>query len=251
MLINLNHNHKQYQVNLTKPLDISIPLVEGLETVNCFYAPPMSVSPVIAGDFVGDTQKGGPVNFMNVKLNPHGNGTHTECLGHVAKERYTINQCLKEFHFIAELVSVYPERVNGDKIITKKILEQATRNHNQSKAIIIRTYPNDDLKLKTNYSGANPTYMEVEAIQYVLECGFEHLLIDLPSVDREEDGGKLAAHKTFWEYPNNPQTQRTISELIYVPNDIKDGLYFLQIQIASFEIDVSPSKIVIYQVEET
>ncbi len=232
-------------------MDISIPLVEGLETVNCFYAPPMSVSPVIAGDFVGDTQKGGPVNFMNVKLNPHGNGTHTECLGHVAKERYTINQCLKEFHFIAELVSVYPERVNGDKIITKKILEQATRNHNQSKAIIIRTYPNDDLKLKTNYSGANPTYMEVEAIQYVLECGFEHLLIDLPSVDREEDGGKLAAHKTFWEYPNNPQTQRTISELIYVPNDIKDGLYFLQIQIASFEIDVSPSKIVIYQVEET
>ena len=41
----------------------------------------------------------------------------------------------------------------------------------------------------------------------------------------------------------------TITELIYVPDDIPDGLYLLNLQIASFEIDVSPSKPVLYQIE--
>ena len=41
----------------------------------------------------------------------------------------------------------------------------------------------------------------------------------------------------------------TITELIYVPNEIKDGLYLLQIQIASLEIDASPSKPVLYEID--
>jgi len=34
-----------------------------------------------------------------------------------------------------------------------------------------------------------------------------------------------------------------------VNNSIKDGLYLLNLQIASFEIDVSPSKPVLYALE--
>ena len=69
---------------------------------------------------------------------------------------------------------------------------------NEAPAIAIRTQPNDELKRVTNYSGANPPYLHHEAAAYLVECGVEHLLIDLPSVDREEDEGKLSAHKTFW-----------------------------------------------------
>ena len=80
----------------------------------------------------------------------------------------------------------------------------------------------------------------------MVEQGVRHLLVDLPSVDREEDGGKLLAHKAFWQYPDNIRENCTITELIYADNIIKDGLYLLNIQIASFEIDVSPSKPVLY-----
>src|SRR5690606_17094599 len=103
--------------------------------------------------------------------------------------------------------------------------------------------PNDGHKLHTNYSGANPPYLDHAAVEYLVECGVEHLLLDLPSVDREEDGGKLLAHKAFWKYPDTVAAGRqscTITELIFVDAAIKDGLYLLNLQIASFELDVSP-----------
>ncbi len=249
MKITIHHDQHHLQADLNQPIDISIPLEEGLETVNCFYAPPMEVSPVVVGDFVGSTAEGGLVNFMNVKLNPHGNGTHTECVGHISKEKYTLNQLLKTFHFIARLVTVIPtKQENGDRVITKKQLEDVFSTGDGA-AIVIRTMPNDKWKLKTNYSGANPPYIHHEAIQYLVDCGVEHLLIDLPSVDREQDEGKLLGHKAFWQYPKAVRIGATISELIYVPNTIKDGLYLLNIQIASFEIDVSPSKPVLYELK--
>ena len=246
MKISIQHLDKTYQTNLSKPLDISIPLEEGLNTVNCFYAPPMETTPVIAGDFIGSTAQGGLVNFLNVKLNPHGNGTHTECVGHIAKEKFTINQSLQQFHFLAKLVSIYPRKIeNGDRVIFKDQLE-AVFNKEQLEAIIIRTLPNDDLKMRTNYSGANPPYMDHEAVSYLVEQGVRHLLLDLPSVDKEQDEGKLLAHKAFWQYPDKTREKCTITEMIYANNSIKDGLYLLNIQTASFEIDVSPSKPVLY-----
>ncbi|MFK8101198.1 MAG: cyclase family protein [Saprospiraceae bacterium] len=246
MMIQIQHHGKSYQADLTKTIDISIPLEAGTETVNCFYAPPMTVSPVVAGDFIGATQQGGPVNFMNVALNPHGNGTHTECVGHIAKEKYTINQSLRTFHFVAKLISITPVTLsNGDQVIQKAQLENLLHKA-EVRALIIRTLPNHSAKMRTNYSGENPTYLTEDAMDYVVSCGIEHFLIDLPSVDRAEDEGKLLAHHSFWQYPDAVRTTATISELIYVPDSIRDDLYLLNLQIASFEIDVSPSKPVLY-----
>lgn len=249
MEITLQHQGQQYLADLNKPFDISIPLREGLENVNCFYAPPMETHPVIAGDFIGSTKQGGLVNFLNVRLNPHGNGTHTECVGHIAKETFTINKTLRKFHYIAHLVSVYPQKiVNGDRVIFKDQLS-AVFKKGDAPALIIRTLPNDEWKLKTNYSGSNPPYLDAQAVQYLVDCEVEHLLLDLPSVDKEEDGGKLAAHKAFWRFSGKRRTNCTITELIYVENEIKDGLYLVNLQIAPFEIDASPSKPVLYQLK--
>ena len=250
MKVTFQHHNQNYEADLSQTLDISIPLKEGDQSVNCFYAPLMETSPVVAGDFIGSTAKGGPVNFLNVRLNPHGNGTHTECVGHIAKEPFTINQSLKKFHFVAKLVSIYPSTdVNNDRVIQKKQLEEVLQK-GEVEALIIRTLPNDDLKMQTKYSGSNPPYVHHEAIDYLVSCGINHLLIDLPSVDREEDGGTLLAHKAFWQYPDNVRKDCTISELIYVPNGIKNGLFLLNIQTASFEIDVSPSKPVLYDLKK-
>ncbi len=248
MKTTLQHpNGHQYQIDFNQPLDISIPLKEGMETVNAFYAPLLQIEPVRAGDFVGDMDEGGLLNFKNVQFNPHGNGTHTECVGHISPDGYTLNQCLKQFFFWAELVSIYPQKMeNGDRVITLLQIQEALNKKNPA-ALIIRTMPNDDWKLRTNYSGANPPYLHHTATEYIVQQGIQHLLLDLPSVDREQDEGKLLSHKAFWQYPTHPRLQSTITELIYISNTIKDGTYLLNLMITSLELDASPSKPILYK----
>ncbi len=242
-------NDRTYEIDLSKAIDISIPLKEGMETVNAWYAPPVEIEAVRMGDWVGDVREGGSVNFKNVKFNPHGNGTHTECVGHISPNGETINQCLKQFFFLAEVVSIYPQRTEqGDRVIFKEQMQEVLEGK-QIAALVIRTLPNDDLKLRQHYSHSNPPYIHHEAMDYIVSQGIQHLLLDLPSVDREEDEGKLLAHRAFWNYPENPSLERTITEMIYVPNGVKDGTYFLNIQITSLELDASPSKPVLFACE--
>jgi len=236
---------KKRKVDFSKPMDISIPLRAGAENVNAFYMPPVKIQPFRAGEFVGDVNQGGSCNVMDIFFNPHGNGTHTECVGHISKERYTINQCLQTFFFFAKLISVKPVREDGDLLIRREQLENALPEE-KPEALIIRTIPNGTEKLNFQYSGTNPAYLHAEAALFLRESGIKHLLLDLPSVDREDDGGKLMAHHAFWNYPSATRLDATITELIFVPDEIPDGNYFLNIQIASFENDASPGKPVLY-----
>src|ERR1700741_4763931 len=99
MFLNINHKGKTYKTDLDQPFDVSIPLRAGDENVNAWYVGPVKIEPVKMGDWIGDVKQGGSVNFRNIFFNPHGNGTHTECVGHISKEDYSINQCLKKFFF--------------------------------------------------------------------------------------------------------------------------------------------------------
>ena len=106
-----------------------------------------------------------------------------------------------------------------------------------------------------NYSNTNPPYLSEESAIFIREKGIQHLLIDLPSVDKEHDEGKLLAHKAFWNVKDVNQVNEdarftcTITEMIYVNEEIQDGRYILNLQFASFENDASPSKPVLYSLE--
>ena len=241
-------------------LDISMPLSASENAARAWYCDPIKIEPVVTEHFVGDVNRGGSVNFRNIFLNPHGNGTHTECVGHISKEYYTINQCLREFHFHALVITVEPQQLHNpdfketDHVITKALLESAysaieADKRTGVKALIIRTLANSAKKLTRNYSNTNPPYIDIAAMQQILDWGIDHLVIDLPSVDRENDHGKLAAHHLFWNYPANPQLHKTITEMVYVPDSIKDGRYLLNMQITSLESDASPSKLMLYQLQ--
>ncbi len=246
MFVAFTIDSKNFSADLSTPIDLSIPLRDGAENPNCFWAPMPEFSPVRAGDFVGSTKEGGVVNFFNIRLNPHGNGTHTECVGHIARERFVLRECLLESHFLAKVVSLYPRRTaEGDRVIFKDQLEELF-SENEAEALIVRTLPNDELKLRQNYSGSNPPYLHHEAVEFLVKCGVQHLLLDLPSVDREEDGGQLLAHRAFWQYPQATRTPATITEMIFVPNSVRDGLYLLNLQTTSLDLDASPSKPLIF-----
>lgn len=248
----IQFDNKKFQIDLSKPIDLSIPLSEDKKAVNAFYVEPLKTEPFRMGDFVGSVKEGGSCNVNNIFFNPHGNGTHTECVGHISVEKFTIHQCLKNFFFFAQLISVEPEFVpNGDNIISYQQIKAAISRLIPHTSLIIRTLPNDNSKLFRQYSGSNPPYIQPEAMQLIQQAGIDHLLIDTPSVDKENDGGKLLAHRAFWLYPENTRKHCTITEMVYVPNEIKDGDYFLNLQIAGFENDASPSKPVIFEIITT
>ena len=73
---------------------------------------------------------------------------------------------------------------------------------------------------------------------------------DRPSVDRESDGGELVFHHAFWEVPQNPNFERTITEFIFVNRQIEDGDYILELQLAPFANDASPSRPVLYKIQK-
>ncbi|MGP8215426.1 MAG: cyclase family protein [Bacteroidia bacterium] len=248
MFATIQHKGKTYKTDLGKPIDISIPLRAGAHNVNAWNAEPVKIEPVRVGNWVGEVSAGASVNFRNISFNPHGNGTHTECLGHISKENYSINQCLKDFFFIAELISILPDELpDGDLVITGKQIENCLEGK-KPEALVIRTISNPVSKMEMQYSGTNPPYITDEAMKYIVSLGIKHLLVDVPSVDKEKDEGKVAGHHIFWNYPQNPDISKTITELIYVPNTVLDGTYLLNLQIAGFENDATPGKPVLYQI---
>ncbi|MEE9439525.1 MAG: cyclase family protein [Saprospiraceae bacterium] len=250
MKFSIAYNNRTYIADMSTPIDISIPLIPGNKGPNCFWAPTFEAKPVIDGDWIGDTTQGGNLNFKTVRINPHGNGTHTECVGHISKEKINIIDVLTNFHHIAQVVTIQPIVLdNGDRVITLQQIENITFKSGIT-ALIIRTIPNTDDKLSMVYTDTNPPYTEPAAIAHIVNQGVLHLLLDLPSVDREQDEGKLSAHKTFWNYPSTIDMKKTITEMIYVPNAVKDGLYLLNLQIASFALDASPSKPILYPLLE-
>ncbi|WP_433779851.1 cyclase family protein [Flavobacterium anhuiense] len=256
MLAKINN----FEIDLSKPIDISIPLTNTDENPIAWYIEKPSIEPVIFGDWIGKVSEGkSSTNFNNIFFNPHGHGTHTECLGHITNDFYSINQSLKQFFFFAKLITVEPEKFGEDFVITKEQVQKALSastplRMTKLEAIIIRTLPNQKEKKSRKYSNTNPPYLSEDAAIFIRESEIQHLLIDLPSVDKEHDEGKLLAHKAFWNVKDthnlnsDARLSATITEMIYVSDEIEDGNYILNLQIASFENDASPSKPILYKI---
>ena len=242
----LKYNQNSYQVDLNTFYDISIPMGGKHTGVKAWYLESPEISPVKDGDFIGEVAQGSSVNFRNISFNPHSHITHTECMGHIHETVFSVNENMKEYYFVTELISVTPEEVNEDRLISKEQLQQQL-NGKRPKAVIIRTLPNEDDKLSQNYSHTNPTYLHWEAASWLNEIGIEHLLIDTPSVDREQDDGELKAHKAFWGYPDTARLHCTISEFVFIKNEIKDGMYFMNMQTAPIENDATPSRPILHK----
>lgn len=251
-----------FEIDLSKPIDISIPLTNTDENPIAWYIEKPVIEPVVFGDWVGKVSEGkSSTNFNNIFFNPHGHGTHTECLGHITNDFYSINQALQQFFFSAKLITIEPEKIGDDLVITREHISTSlnvTKNpallNRKTDALIIRTLPNQKEKKSRKYSNTNPPYLSEEAAIFIRENEIQHLLIDLPSVDKEHDEGKLLAHKAFWNVKDtlnlnsDARLNATITEMIYVSDEIQDGDYLLNLQIASFENDASPSKPILYSV---
>ena len=261
----LDIEEKNVEVDFSKGLDISISLLFNGDQPNTYNVGKAISKPYSDGQFIGDTRKGGPCNFETYSITPHCNGTHTECIGHITRERFSILSSLKEEMILSTLITILPETSQEnynpplnfeDLVITKKQLEDKLKetNFNCLDALIIRTLPNTNHKKERDYMQNSSAFFTIEAMNYIVSLGIKHLLVDMPSVDRLFDGGILSAHNIFWETKDkafNINTAcKTITEMIFVPNEIKDGKYLLNLQIAPFSTDAAPSRPILYKINE-
>jgi kynurenine formamidase len=269
MKITINRTGPEF--DLSNPIDLSIPLRFNGPQPNAYGVEQAASEACEYGTLVGDTRRGGSCNFERYTFIPHCNGTHTECIGHITNERISVRDCLQDAFLSANLVSVQPVHPNQtdenytveigktDLLITRSVLAEALHPNSlrqgfQLEALIVRTLPNEDGKLIQSYQGKNiPPYFTSEAMGYIVESGVEHLLVDLPSIDRLYDEGGLSNHRIFWnveqgsfETDRKSRTRSTVTELIYVSNEIKDGEFLLNLQIAPFESDCAPSRPVLF-----
>lgn len=246
-----------------KPVhDLSLPLVPGGTNVNCYYAEEVKEETIVAGSFVGSVARGGSVNYRRLSLTPHGNGTHTECYGHISDHPQALLQVLfKPGIYEALLITIATElQQNGDKVVPLAAVKAAwakavAGRKTLTEALIIRTMPNDDGKCQAQYSGQNPPYPEPGMGAWLASLGVQHWLMDLPSADREVDGGALKNHKGFWQVADREgykavaaadRQHCTITELIYVAPHIPDGFYSCQLAPMALLSDAAPSRIYIW-----
>jgi kynurenine formamidase len=273
MEMNIVLGSKRYRVDLDSPVSLAIPLAFNGPQPSFFGAPPATAAPLKVEGFVGDTRKGGSCNVAELRLVPHCNGTHTESVGHLVHEAPPIAELLLRTLFPARLITVIPSAADetpdgyrpakqtADRLITRDALDKALHEDlasAQSKALLVRTLPNDESKKHRRYGGlpCRPPFFSIEAIDYLTERGIEHLLVDFPSLDKMYDEGRLTNHHRFWNVPERHQaltseTQifKTVTEMIFVPDHIQDGLYLLDLQIPAFLSDAAPCRPIIYPLE--
>jgi arylformamidase len=260
------------RIDLSRPFDLSVELDFQGPQARHFGAPRAGSQPYSVPGFPGSVARGASCNCESITLIPHCNGTHTECAGHLTREPLHAQRIVPRGLLPALLVSVDPVPADqttessepapraGDRVVTRGALQAAWPMELPFKpqALVIRTLPNEPAKRTRDYSDVTPPYLTREAAQYLVKRGIEHLVVDLPSIDRAHDEGRLTAHRLFFGLPAGEtalaragRPQCTITELAYIADEVVDGPYFLQVQVPAINGDAVPSRPLLYAVLQT
>lgn len=260
MSITFEHQGRHYTAEADRGVSLAITLDFAGEQPAFFGVDPARTEPLQGGEFIGDTDQGGSCNVAELHLIPHCHGTHTESVahlsaGHPAAPRPPAWLAATVITIAPQALSAtaetYPRPGRDDELV---IARRALGEYEiDTPALIVRTKPNTADKPTRRYAGDNPhPYFTLEAVDWLAAQGVEHLLVDTPSIDRGRDDGTLPAHRSFWalnergEAMDERTLNRTITEFIFVPDPVEDGLYLLNLQLPDWNTDAIPSRPLIF-----
>jgi arylformamidase len=226
-----------------------------------FGAPAASSTPYRTEGFEGEVILGASCNCHSITLIPHCNGTHTESVSHLTLQQVPLHRFVPFEPIPALLLTVQPRAAgddprsvggaddtdpppqSGDRLLTRSDLLSAWQSYAEfpARALLLRTQAD----LKTS----NPPYLSRQFARELVTRGIEHLVVDLPSVDRSQDEGRLTAHRIFFGLPPDSTDRAlatraacTITELASFPAPLRDGPCALQLQLPAFTGDAVPSR---------
>ncbi|MFA7480714.1 MAG: cyclase family protein [Vulcanimicrobiota bacterium] len=249
-------NGTLYHLELHNGIDISLPVRFDEAGLQVFGAQPARMEPYRAGEQALEVREGAGCNCPVFHFSAHLHGTHTECVGHLSRRFFAVQEVAGHRGIqTALLVSVEPSRVeeceesylpslhSHDLVVTRQTLESKLEGGGQAEALIVRTGWD---------FAAPPAFFTNQAMALIAEWGFQSLLVDTPSVDRLEDEGRLSNHHIFWGVEQGSHeviepSPKTITELVRIPGEVKDGLYALDLNIGNILADAAPSRPVLYE----
>jgi len=223
--------------------------------------------PFSVGSFSGSVATGASANCSTITLTPHCQMTHTESVAHLTRESGDTWRVVPRGLLPAVVVSVTPEPAREsaessdpqpwgtDSLITRRRLRAAWPMGRMVDpvAAIIRTLPNDAAKRSCDYSALMPPYLTREAVQWLVEKRIEHLVLDVPSLDRTHDEGRLVGHRIFFGLPpgstsrgDAARSRATITELAFIPDEVHDGPCVLSLAVPAIGGDAVPSQPIVY-----
>jgi hypothetical protein len=210
-----------------------------------FDAPAAHSWPHRVGEFSGTVLTGASCNCRNIQLLPHGNGTHSEGVGHLTYDEANVIDVLPKLPMPAVLLRLAALRAGdchetadyapepNDWLVTQQICAAAWPQAPAPR-------PSVAVLALEPCETAVPPYLTRECTQWLVDRGIEHLIVELPSIDRLRDAGRLTAHRIFFGLPAYAATapaprhsdarrpQATVTELAQIPRELTTRSGFVQ-----------------------
>eukprot|EP01083_Nonionella_stella_P087340 242949_1 len=256
------------RIKLDHGLHVEFDLNQGIDLSSCLYDDP----PIV--DVFGlpsETRKqlysldNTSVNVDQLTICCHNNRTHTESTKHIYSDGLNVSECNPSNSFFGcILISVTPipvHRLNdneykydcgenidryNDWIITKSMIVEKIRSLKSvpslfKQAIFIRVEDrvnNQMIDLNKHWP-----FLSNDAMQYLHDNISNVFGINLSSVDRMVSP-KVPNHRIWF---GDPKSTRLITECLSIPNNISDGLYMLNLQLAPIaNTDAVPTRPILY-----
>jgi kynurenine formamidase len=252
-------------------LDRGVSLAIGIDFANGgprhFGAPAPTSTPFRIDGFSGEVASGASCNCRTITFTPQCHGTHTETVAHLLREPLDAWRTVPKGLLPAAVISLTPEPAREtreltdpppwgtDTLITERRLRAAFTQARpfEPRALVIRTLPNDAAKRSMDYSELVPPYLSREAVEWLVNRKIDHLVLDVPSVDRTHDDGKLTGHRLFFGLPPGSTSRAdaarahcTVTELAFIPDEVPDGCYALALAVPAIGGDAVPSQPILY-----
>lgn len=250
-------------------LDASLPILPDGATPRAFGLPAATEAPVpIGGGRVLRVRAGASVNCDGLHLHPHGDGSHLECAAHILAEddpraaaaKATLAAASPLWCGLLVDVRAVPLGESGetyagthapdDAVISAAALAPALTAARargpglRYDALILRVQaaPVED---DVDFSGRNPPYPTDQAATLLAAEDARLLVLDLPSLDREDDGGTTPNHRAWWGLGpgRSARLDRLVFELARLPAGLDPGPVAVHLGAAPLRSDAVPASL--------
>lgn len=258
--IEVTYRGQRHRVHHHERIPLSTMLKFGNNPTNIYGVAPASTAPLRYGDSLASVEHGGACNASLISLVPHCHGTHTECVGHIMPGEHNVAKLVFEPFIAATLIRVPLRRAGEmsetynasarrtDLIITRAAIDDALSQvapHYLQALVIAAKAPSWRL------ADEIPPYFSHQAMARIVELGVHHLLVDVPSIDRLHDGGRMDNHRCFWGMGLPAAEARTrlrcsVTEMAQVSPATPVGSYFLSLHLPDCSGDALPSKPILF-----
>ena len=234
-----------------------------------FGAPRASARPLRAGDSAAASTRGASCNCEVITLTPHCNGTHTECVGHLTRERARRQGVIPRRLLLAVLLtssrsspatareSSDPAPRADDLLITRGALERAwpapPAPRLQARARDPHAAQRAPTSRTRDYAPRRRRTCRARRRSWLVERGIVHLVSMCPRSTAAAMGAgsprtasSSACRRGAARSLEAAAARSTITELAFVPDALADGWYLLSLQVPALGGDAVPCRPLLY-----